>query len=553
MTIDAENSSPSKSGFVWLWIIAFLGTLLLSLGLAWISSHAQGFDGFFSFWCVLLVASGLLWGGWRLLKAEKPPGWLAALIVGAALLRLAAGAFWFAALPLWGHGTPAERAGYIMADAYARDQAAWKLAESGKSLWTAFRNQRQVDQYGGLLFVSALIYRYFGGDAHQPLLMIVITAAFSALGVLFTWALARRAWGLAAGWLGAWILALYPEAVLLGSSQMREAFTIPLTAVAFYGLLRFRNEHSPASLAWISIPILLYLPFSPLFAALLTAALVLTAILTSGTLDSSLLRKRRFWLVLGALTVLILAGLWLALKQFTPAGMNNPIEMLSWWLRKSAHLQAYLAEHASGWIQKIFGNTPEWTHLPLLLAYGVVQPFLPAALVVGSQAPIWRWVTLWRSLGWTILLAFLIYAPLLVWRRPRDHGFTRALIFVIWAVILIASFRGGADMWDNPRYRATYAGLQAVLAAWVLIQGRREADPWLRRALLGVGAILIWFLPWYLRRYTAFEWSVIDPFKTLGLGIFTASLLALWDWTISNHKRSQLNSNEPANKDNAII
>jgi hypothetical protein len=383
--------------------------------------------------------------------------------------------------------------------------------------------------------------------------MVVVTAAFSSLGVLFTWALARRAWGITAGWLAAWILALYPEAVLLGSSQMREAFTITLTVVAFYGLLRFRSEHSPASLAWISIPILLYLPFSPLFAALLTAALILTAILTSGTINSNILRKRRFWLVLGSLAILILAGLWLALKQFTPAGMNNPLEMLSWWLRKSAHLQAYLAEHASGWIQKIFDNTPEWTHLPLLLAYGVVQPFLPAALVVGSQAPIWRWVTLWRSLGWTILLAFMVYAPFLAWRRKGDPGFARALVLVVWVVILVASFRGGADMWDNPRYRATYAGLQAALAAWVLFQNRRGSDPWLRRAFLFVSAIVVWFLPWYLRRYTAFEWPVVDPFKTFGLGFFTACLLTLWDWIITHNKSKGPNPGKVVNKDNAII
>jgi hypothetical protein len=540
MTTNEGIPYPSKSSLKWPWIIAALGILLLSLGLARISSHAGGLDGWISFLSVLLLASGLLWAGWRLLRVERLPSWLGALVVGAALLRLAAGAFWFVALPAWGHGTPAEKAGYVMADAYARDQAAWRLADSDKSLWTAFRNQRQVDQYGGMLFISALVYRYLGGSFHLPLLMVVIAAAFSAMGVMFTWALARRAWDEQVAWLAAWILALYPEAVLLGSSQMREAFTITLTAVAFYGLLRFRSEHSRLGLAWVCAPILFYLPFSPLFAALLTGTLVLTAILTSGTLNLRILRNRRFWLVLMAISILILAGLWLALKQFTPAGMNNPLEMLGWWLRKSAHLQAYLAEHASGWMQKIFDNTPEWTHLPLLLVYGIVQPFLPAALVVGSQAPIWHWVTLWRSLGWTILLAFLLYAPLLAWRRQQNRGFARALVLVVWIVILVASFRGGADMWDNPRYRATYASLQVALVAWVMIQQRREGDPWLRRALLSLGAILFWFLPWYLRRYTSFEWPIVDPFKTLGLGLLTACELVLWDWIITSHKPARL-------------
>lgn len=517
--------SPGKA-----WGGALLCLLLLSVGLAWVSSHFLGFSGWLSFLVSLMLGAGALIGVWKLLGEEKPPSGLGALLVCAVLLRLAVGAFWFLALPAWGHGTPAEQAGYVMGDAYARDQAAWKLARSEKPLWKAFRNQRQVDQYGGVLFLSALVYRCLGGHDHQPLLMIVFTAVFSSLGVLFTWALVQRAWGQAAAWLAAWILALYPEAVLLGSSQMREAFTITLTAAAFYGLLRYQRDRSRKSLAWILLPVILYLPFSPPFAAILMGTLALAALTTTGTLARDILRQRKLWLIFGALFILVLAGLWLALKQFTPEGMGNPLEMLSWYLKKSARYQAYLSEHASGWWQKVFDMTPELLHLPLLLAYGVVQPFLPAALIVGSQAPIWPWINLWRSAGWTLMLGFLLYAPLRAWRRKNDASIARALALIAWIVILVAAFRGGADMWDNPRYRATYASLQAALAAWVWVDQRRSSDPWLRRALLSMAAILFWFLPWYLQRYTVFNWPVAGLFETLGLGVASACLLVAWDW-----------------------
>jgi hypothetical protein len=97
--------------------------------------------------------------------------------------------------------------------------------------------------------------------------------------------------------------------------------------------------------------------------------------------------------------------------------------------------------------------------------------------------------------------------------------------------ILVASFRAGADMWDNPRYRATFAGLQVSLAAWAWVEHRQMRDPWLRRAILSITAILAWFLPWYLRRYTGMEWPVVEFFSTLGLGLASAFLLTLWDWT----------------------
>jgi len=44
---------------------------------------------------------------------------------------------------------------------------------------------------------------------------------------------------------------------------------------------------------------------------------------------------------------------------------------------------------------------------------------------------------------------------------------------------------------------------------------------------------LLWFVPWYLHRYTPLTWPVVDLFKTLGLGLATAVLVLLWDWARS--------------------
>ena len=240
----------------------------------------------------------------------------------------------------------------------------------------------------GACYSSArLVYRYIGGETHQPLLMVVLTSAVSALAVLFTWALARRAWDSQVAQLAAWIIALFPEAVLLGSSQMREAFTITLVVVAFYGLVRYQQERTWRALAWMVTPLVLYLPFSPPFAALLLAMLALTMMIMTLTAKKEGMHQRYFWIILVVLVFLILIGLWVALRQFTPQGMNNPFAMLSWWLRKSSYLQAYYSKHASGWMQNIFEKTPDWSHLPMLLVYGVVRPFLPAAIVVGSHGP----------------------------------------------------------------------------------------------------------------------------------------------------------------------
>ncbi|OGO38646.1 MAG: hypothetical protein A2W35_06855 [Chloroflexi bacterium RBG_16_57_11] len=487
-------------------------------------------NGWVAFFILNLMSAGLFAGVWWLLRVERLPNWLIVLAVGAALLHLAAGLFWFKGLPRWGHGTLAENAGYVMADAYARDTMAWKLASSERPLPAAFVNNRRVDQYGGMLYLSALMYRYLPVPIHMPLLTLTLAAVVSALAVPFTWAFARIAWGELEARLAAWIIVFYPEAILLGSSQMREAFLITFIVAAFYGLLRYERDHSLTGLALIMGPLILCVPFSPPVAVLALTALILLAVVTRFSRLGIRIGQPRLWIGLGVLVILAFAGLYLVLRQFTPSGMVNPIEMLTWWINHTARWQAYINVHASGWMQKVLKGAPQSVKMTALVAYGVVQPFLPAALIAASRSSLWHWVAIWRAIGWTLMLALTIYAPILALRSRRNRAFNLTLSLIIWGVILIASYRAGGDLWDNPRYRTAFAGLQAALAAWVWIEHRRMADNWLRRALLAIGALLFWFLPWYLRRYTPFTWPVSDLIRTVGLGMMTAFLLVLWDW-----------------------
>jgi fumarate reductase subunit D len=515
------------------WAGAALALTALACLLAWVASGFQDLASLWPFLAVLLAGAGILVAGWLVLSKEGFPGWLSGVLVAAALLRVAAGVAWYVALPQNGYNSEAELNGYVMADAYERDQAAWDLAKSGSPLWKAFTGYRKADQYGGILFLSAAVYRFAGGDTHQPLQMVILTAAFSSLAVLFTWAFCKRAWSTQVANLAAIGIALYPEAVLMGSSQTREAFTITLAAAAFYGLARFTQKKDRSGLWWVLGALLLNLAFSPPFTALLFGMLLLTAAFkTKAFTRGRILHQRRFWLALGVFLMLVLAGMWLTLSRLPHQEISNPVALVRWWLLKSAEWQSYITLHASGMIQKVFHSTPDWMHSPLLIAYGVVQPFLPAAIMDLRAAPVWSAISIWRSLGWAILLPFLIYAPLRALRTQNGgQGFALGLSLAIWASILIASFRGGGDAWDNPRYRAMFASLQIALVAWVWSEQRRASDPWPRRALISAGWVMLWFLPWYLRRRTPFEWPVIDVFQTLGLGLASAVLFILWDWT----------------------
>jgi hypothetical protein len=496
----------------------------------------SGLPGWLSFLIVGLIAVLVLAGGWLLVRASEGrrlPHRLAVPVVLAAVLHLAAGVLWYYALPVLGHDSAPEQAGYIMADAHQRDQVAWNLARDDQPLWSAFRNNRAADQYGGMLFISALVYRYLGGVTHQPLLMVVIGGAFSALAVLFAWVLARRTWDEKVAWLTAWVLVVYPELIILGSSQMREAYLIPLATAAFYGLVRSLQEHDRISLAWATMPVLLMVPLSPP-AALLTLGLVVLCGVYAGGWRLNRPRSRMVaWLAAAGLLLLVLAAAWFALQQFAPQGMTNPLQVLEYWLRKSSDMQAFLVKHSSGWLKQVLNSVPAWLQMPILVGYGVVQPFLPAALIATSDSSLWTGIAIFRAVGWSLLLAVLLYATLLAFGKRAQGKLNRAFVAVIWLGVLVAAYRGGGDQWDNPRYRAVFVGLQVGVACWAWVQARRERDPWFRRAWLALFCILLWFVPWYLHRYTPLAWPVVDLFKTIGLGLATLVLVLLWDWARS--------------------
>lgn len=521
----AEKSFHNAS-MTWIGVTLLLGVLMVVL--AWVSSGFIVVQQWPSFLGVGLLSVLMLMGSWWIIKSDSKvttPNWFLWLMVGAIILRLTAGAFWYLALPRFGYGTPPEMSGYVMADAYDRDQAAWKLASSGKPLIRAFSDQQKSDQYGGMLYISALIYRYFGGETHAPLLMIVVTATISTLALVFVWAFAYRIWDEKIAVIAVVLAAIIPEAVLLGSAQMREAFTMTLAMATLYGLVRYLQDHTWLGLGLMVGGLFFCALISPPF---LVVLIVVTIIIALSLSDWSLLHRRWFWLALFGFIILAVLGLWLTWGKIAPDGVSNPIALIGWWLRKSADWQAYLSERGSGWIQKIFRSTPEWMHIPFLVVYGIVQPFLPAA-VISTGIPIWKGIAIWRAIGWTFLLGFLTYVPFRTFQHTRKDKLILPLSLVVWVMIIISSFRGGGDEWDNPRYRAAFLGLQVLVVAWVIVKYWRKKDPWLVRALVSFGILIAWFVPWYLRRYTTLNWPIEDLFKTVGLGIVCIVLYIMWD------------------------
>ncbi len=201
----------------WILPLSFGVGLLLSLldgGLFWIGTLAYSL--------LLVIGLGILYGLYQSAGVSRVMGIILLLTI---IFRIGLGIAFSYILPPNSNGNEALSAGYIFRDSYTRDTQAWKLATSSESLWTAFDKSTSSDQYGGMLFFSAAIYRFLSSDSHRPWLLILVVALISAIGVIIAWKAVRKTWGEPIAWGTAWIMAVFPEFDFVGQRPDARAFS----------------------------------------------------------------------------------------------------------------------------------------------------------------------------------------------------------------------------------------------------------------------------------------------------------------------------------------
>jgi hypothetical protein len=522
-----------KTDFLWVIPLAFvLGAGLSSLqpGNWWIGFASFSFLFLLSFSLFIIL---LRWVASSALSTGKILSWILALTFAA---RLLVGVSLYVFLPVYGHEDADDKAGFVFTDAHRRDDEAWKLASSSHYIVEAFSKKFAYDQYGGLLAFSAFMYRYFSPDAHRPLLLILMSAIVAALGMPFLWRAVNQIFGEKVAWATAWIFALYPESVLLGSYAMREPYLLTFSALALYGFVEWRGSasstysatlHAPLSASiWLGLGLLGMLLVSP---AIALAALIIFA----GWIWFTSERGAISWKVILAFVIVFAVGLFILSASLNRSGEFNsasPLSVVNDWLRLAVNWNVYRIERESGWIQKLFDEMPEWMRLPFVAIYGILQPVLPAALIAPTE-PIWKVIYLLRAAGWYALLPLLI----LSFGAGAGQGLrkTRNLIqwlaLFTWIWILLAALRGGGDMWDNPRYRTILFLWQAILAGIVWVWRRERRSAWFTRLVVCEVVFLVIFTQWYASRY--FHWGGQLPFAAmvgLIIGLWVAMIGIGW-------------------------
>jgi hypothetical protein len=477
-----------------LWILP--SSLVLGLVLS-ISGPETCWLGWLAYSILLVLGLLALSALWRSADSSRALGWMLVLSL---VLRLGSGIFFSLVLPVYGNDNEVHQGGYIYRDAFTYDRQAWELAASGDPLWKTFdRSYGIEEQYGGLTFTLSLAYRLFSLDAHRPWLTILLSALVGTLAVVLAWKGARQAWGESVALILGWIMALYPESLLSGCSQIREPFLLLFIAMLLWAAVTWQGNRLRIAWIWLAAGILGLFLFSP---GIAVATLVVLGVWVW------LARKEvhvRWWWVGAGTAIIVLAGL--VFSQIVAGTLNvqgGPLANLINWLRYSVNFGAYVTTLNSGWLQTIFESLPKPLHLPFIVIYGIAQPVLPAALADPAVWPM-RLIGILRGLGWYILLPFLIYSlrPILKTEDKRKRTAWLWLWLSAWVWIILASARAGGDQWDNPRYRVIFLLFQAALAAYSLVRARQSRDRWLGLLLSVEGVFLAGFTAWYISRYDA--------------------------------------------------
>jgi hypothetical protein len=475
-----------------------------------------------------------------LFNSRKTLAWMVAL---AFTLRFAGGVATYLALPINGFQDADDKAGFVYKDAHRRDDQAWDLANSD-SIIGDFNQSYAYDQYGGLLTMSAFIYRYLSPDAHRPLLLVLVSAFMAALGLPFLWKAVGLQWGDKVAIASGWIYTLYPESILLGGSAMREPYLWAFSAFALWGFVSFwatntadhfahRLRDHRQSIVWLALGIVGMLFVSPVVA-------LATLVIFAGWMYFTSERGRISWWMVAIIVVVFVVGLFLlssALDRQGNLGGRTPIGIINNFMREAVKWDVYQLERGSGWVQKLFDQMPKWLRVPFVVVYGVFQPVLPAAFADPTTLT-WKIIAILRALGWYALLPILIvsFAAATIDQSEMKRKVFLWLSFAVWGWILFASLRGGGDQWDNPRYRTILFLWQAILAGYVWVWWRETRNVWLTRIILMEIVFLLFFGQWYASRYYHFGGQL--PFAqmvTIILGFW--ALIFCGGWWLDRKRR----------------
>lgn len=470
-------------------IMRFGLAIIFGSTISWIFYFFSEFNFKDVFWGTWLFISLLFLLLIYIIQKSDTPKFLVWVVGISLFLRLGLGLITTENLIDWGYDQEPYQSGYLFKDAYSRDNQAWDLAISDQPIWAAFSSDFFTDQYGGLLALSSLIYRVFTPNAHFQINIIFFVTMINVIGILLL-AIGLREKNKEIGFsttskIIILIFSFYPDAILFSASQMREPLLLGISACLFWTI------HKQEIMIWNR-----FVHFSLFSIFILLISLKIGIFVIFSFLIWMLFQPYRKQIKVLNSKNIILPGVVIVIVALY-FSYN--------WILEAGKWDAVLLERNSGFVQYIVSIIGSRYRLLFASMYGLFQPVLPAALVEPSKL-FWKILNSLRATGWYLFIPILVYGIVYFFRE--NVKIKKFEFLFIWSLsvfwILLSSIRAGGDMWDNPRYRLSFLIFIAYVVGVAFYHGWKTKDHWLTRFFVAEFVFILFFLQWYISRYTGF-------------------------------------------------
>lgn len=440
------------------------------------------------------------------------------------------------AMLLWGYPSDRDLGGSVELDAADATHTAWLRSTESTPLLSNWQ-KGDGDNTGGLTVIGVAMFRLFSPDMERSLLLGVLAAALTSLTVVVTFRLADILFDRKVARWAALLVAIYPEAILIGTGHQQQGYLALLLGVEFLAIAALMAGRPPAEIsfprpgkktAWF------LLAGSLALLVFISKPFVLLACLCGLFLAVWLSDPRRkigklFWGGAAAVVVVLIVLRLLDALDIV-SGKMDPLLLGHQYLFGYAwsEFDKLVAAGSGDMFQKIYMTMERPVAFVVAAFYGLLQPVLPAAIGYRNEAgggAFWICLGIFRGLGWYMILPIAFYGTLKSLGGLFRRKIETSMAIIFWIVAFVGSYRALGDNWDNPRYRLFALIPLALLAAWGWVQARETSDPWLARIILPFAVAVIGLTVWYLIRDAVPMLPSLAVIAGLTTVVFVLSLL----------------------------
>jgi hypothetical protein len=444
-------------------------------------------------------------------------------------------------LLLWGYSSNRNLKGLVQRDAVNAVDTAWYAAQPGNSLIDAF-HRGPGDNTGGITTAGVALFRLLSPDLERTLLLGLIASVLTSLTVIAVYRLGRGLFSPGVAKAAALIVAVYPEAVMIGSSHQQLAYMTLIFSMALLALAGVIRKTEPVAgdpglpgrrQAVILLAAMTVLGFlvGYQFAIL---GVICGSIFALWLSDPKKRIGRILWIVAGSVAAVLVVIRVLAALDIIPSAWDILFKQYRF-LYSMAWDEFDKLKAAGGgdFFQNVLTTMEKGPAFILAAVYGLARPALPAAIGYRNTSAdggfFWQLLNFYRSLGWYALLPLLLYGTLkslrgILLRKPEA-----ILMFIFWVVAIVGSYRAFGDEWDNPRYRLFALAPMALLAAWAWINQQEQKDPWFMRIVIPFAVAAVSLTVWYiLRDYASLSFPALPSIAVIGVITAVAFVLSVF-------------------------